>query len=410
MALDQDKLDALRIDRSARAVPRGGVSRWWWLGAALVLLSAVVFWLTQRAQPLLIDAVTVEAPPNGVQGSTVLNASGYVVARRIATVSSKVTGKIVEVLIEEGASVGEDEVLARLDDSTVKARLKLAESQSAAARDRLREIEVRLAEARRNLERARSLREQKLVSASALDTANADVAALRARLAAARGEVRVAEDNVGLARQDLNDLVIRAPFAGVVISKNAQPGEMISPISAGGGFTRTGIGTIVDMDSREIEVDVNEAYINRVYPGQPVDSTLDAYPDASIPGQVINIVPAADRNRATVKVRIAFEQLDDRILPDMGIRVRFLEERQAEQVQTRKAVAFIPGSSIFSEAGKDYVWLIDGNSLEKRAISLASGPSGGSNKREVLSGLRPGQRLAAYPAPEFAEGVEIQIR
>lgn len=406
MPLDQNKLDALRIDRSAKSMPRSGMSKWWWLGAMLVLLAAGLYWFTAREQPLEVRAVTASAPASAGAGSTVLNASGYVVARRLATVSSKVTGKITAVLIEEGASVADNEVLARLDDSTVKVQLALAESQAAAARDGLSEIQVRLAEAERNLERARSLREQNLVSVSALDSATADAAALRARLVVARAEVKVAGDNVALYRQALDDLVIRAPFAGVVISKNAQPGEMISPISAGGGFTRTGIGTIVDMDSREIEVDVNEAYINRVYPGQPVDTVLDAYPNSTIPGKVINIVPTADRNRATVKVRIAFDALDPRILPDMGIRVRFLEEDTGQKAEVSKAVALVPQASVFNEAGKDYVWLIDNGRLEKRAVRLGDARADGV---EVLAGLNPGQRLVAEPRAGLADGAAVTV-
>lgn len=409
MALDQEKLDALRIDRSAKAMPRTGVTGWWLLGAGLVLAVAIYFWFFQGEKAVQVRAVTVEAPSAGNAGSTVLNASGYVVARRLATVSSKVTGKITDVLIEEGASVAAGDVLAKLDDSTAKAQLALARSQAVAARDRLNEIEVRLAESKRTLARVQSLREQNLVSASELDTASADVAALQARLAATRADVRVADDGIALSAQNLDDLTIRAPFAGVVISKNAQPGEMISPISAGGGFTRTGIGTIVDMDSREIEVDVNESYINRVYAGQPVETVLDAYPNAPIPGKVINIVPTADRNRATVKVRIAFDQLDARILPDMGIRVRFLEEEKADAPAASEAVAVIPGKSVFEENGKNYVWLITNGKLEKRAILLGDARTESSDKREVLAGLTPGQRLVAEPADGFEDGDEVEI-
>lgn len=407
MALDQDKLDALRIDRSAKAMPRSGISVWWWLGAALVLAVAIYFWFGQRDKPVAVRTAIVEAPSAAGSSGTVLNASGYVVARRIATVSSKVTGKITEVLIEEGASVAEGDVLARLDDSTVRAQLELARSQAEAARNRLQEIKVRLDEAERNLKRAATLREENLISASELERAEADVAALRARLVAARSDSRVADDSVALSRQDLEDFTIRAPFSGVVISKNAQPGEMISPVSAGGGFTRTGIGTIVDMDSREIEVDVNEAYINRVYPGQPVETVLDAYPDATIPGKVINIVPTADRNRATVKVRISFDQLDNRILPDMGIRVRFLEQEETSEKTISRAVAVIPARSIFTEEGKDYVWLVEGKRLERRAIRLADSRSADINKREVLSGLQPGQSIVAEPTPGLAEGASV---
>jgi RND family efflux transporter MFP subunit len=269
--------------------------------------------------------VLVETPEGAADGA-VLNASGYVVARRLATVSSKVTGRITEVLFEEGGEVSEGQVLARLDPSTAKAEHAVIASSLESARRNLREIEVRLADARKTLARNRSLVERKLVAESVLDGSQADVAALEARLAAARAEVDVARSRLALSQQALDDLQIRAPFSGVVLSKDAQPGEMVSPVSAGGGFTRTGIATIVDMDSREIEVDVNEAYINRVQDEQRVEAVLDAYPEWTIDGRVISIVPTADRQKATVRVRIAFDELDPRILPDMGIKVRFLED------------------------------------------------------------------------------------
>ncbi len=406
MPLDQEKLDALRLDRSATGDHHGGAGKWWLVAGLVLLVGIAGLWVMMADEDLVVRVATAGAPGNNSVSNAVLSASGYVVARRLATVSSKVTGKINEVLIEEGAMVDTGQVLARLDDSTVRARLVLAQSQAAAALDRLREIRVRLEESRRNLERTRSLRERNLVSASALDAASADVAALEARLAAAGAEVRVARDNEALIQQDLDDLVIRAPFTGVVISKNAQPGEMISPISAGGGFTRTGIGTIVDMDSREIEVDVNEAYINRVRPGQPVSAVLDAYPDWDIPAQVINIVPTADRNRATVKVRIAFQQLDDRILPDMGVRVRFLEEQLPAQSAQTDVVALIPTGAVVSIDGKDLVWIVSNGKLERRAIRLGE-PKG--KLTEVLAGLSPGQRVVTQPSPQLEDGAEVSV-
>ena len=240
--------------------------------------------------------------------ASVLDASGYVVARRQATVSAKVTGKVAEVLIEEGMSVKVGQVLATLDASTTTRQLELSQQQAAAARSELAQIKVRLAEAQRSAKRAEQLRTDKLISEAELDTLQSTVAALQAQLDASQSQVNVADANVRVQRQNIDDLTVRAPFAGVVISKDAQPGEMISPISAGGGFTRTGIATIVDMDSREIEVDVNEAFINRVTDGQKAEAVLDAYPDWTLPCHVISIVPAADRQKATVKVRIGFDQ------------------------------------------------------------------------------------------------------
>ena len=261
------------------------------------------------------------------RASTVLNASGYVVPRRVATIASKVTGQIISVAVEEGQRVAAGDVLARLDDAIARAELDLAATRLATARRAEAEIQVRVDEAQRTLERSRTLREQRLTSEADLDAAQANAAALTARLAVAGSEVAVADSAVALARQRLDDTVIRAPFDGVVVSKNAQPGETISPMSSG-GFTRTGIATIVDMASLEIEVDVNEAFINRVSDGQRVEAVLDAYPDWRIPARVISIVPTADRQKATVKVRIGFDTLDPRILPEMGVQVWFLEGDQ----------------------------------------------------------------------------------
>jgi RND family efflux transporter MFP subunit len=271
-----------------------------------------------RAEP--VPAAAASARP-----ATVLNASGYVVPRRVATIASKVTGQIVSVAVEEGQRVAAGDVLARLDDAIARAELELAERRLATARSAEAEIRVRVDEALRTLERSRSLRAQRLASEAELDAADANAAALAARRVVAEREVAVAESAVALARQRLDDTVIRAPFDGVVVSKNAQPGETISPMSSG-GFTRTGIATVVDMSSLEIEVDVNEAFINRVADGQPVEAVLDAYPDWRIPARVISIVPTADRQKATVKVRIGFDALDPRILPEMGVQVWFMEE------------------------------------------------------------------------------------
>jgi RND family efflux transporter MFP subunit len=392
MALDTQSLEALRIDRTASGAryQPSRKRRWWWvLGGAIALATAFAV-LTPRA--IEVSTTRAESADTGGPAGAVLNASGYVVARRIATVSSKVTGRISEVLFEEGATVAQDQVLARLDPATVLVQADLAKRELEASQRNLAEVEVRLREARRNLERAESLRAQELVSETALDAARADVAALTARLSAQQAQRKVAEGGVALRRRDLADLEIRAPFAGVVISKDAQPGETVSPVSAGGGFTRTGIATIVDMDSREVEVDVNESFIGRVRSGQKVEATLDAYPDSPLAARVINIVPTADRQKATVRVRIGFEALDARILPDMGIKVRFLDDAPATSDAATTGRVRVPVSALVRDTGKTFVWTVVSDRLERREVAIASERDGTAT---ISSGVAANDEVVA---------------
>jgi RND family efflux transporter MFP subunit len=404
MPLDKDALDSLRRTPGA-ATPRYDVKpgrrRLWLILAAAAVVVAVVLWRI-LGSPVPVQTVLVESPAAARDGA-VLNASGYVVARRLATVSSKVTGRITEVLFEEGALVSEGQVLARLDAATTQAEHRVAASTLESARRSLREIEVRLADAQKTLDRNRSLVERALVSRSVLDNSEAEVAALQARLAAAGAEVSVAQARLAVSQQALDDLLIRAPFAGVVISKDAQPGETVSPISAGGGFTRTGIATIVDMDSREIEVDVNEAYINRVHDDQRVEAVLDAYPDWKVPGRVIRIVPTADRQKATVRVRIAFDQLDPRILPDMGIKVRFLEER-AEAGETGLKVA---SDAVVRSEGDSIVWVVRDGKVERRRLQLGDEQDG---QVIVLEGLQGGEAVVVNPPRRLRDGAPVELK
>jgi RND family efflux transporter MFP subunit len=404
MALDPNALNSLRLPPGGTPPADGVRTAWlrrrhaWWIAAGAVALALAAYAL--RGAPVEVRTVTAAAPdPSG--RAAVLNASGYVVARRLATVASKVTGRLTDVEIEEGMTVAEGQVLARLDAATTRAAYEVATTQREAAARALREIEVRLADARRTQQRTQELRARSLVAQSAADTADADVNALAARLEASRADVAVAESAVRQRRQDLDDLVIRAPFAGVVISKDAQPGEMVSPISAGGGFTRTGIATIVDMDSREIEVDVNEAFINRVVAGQPAEATLDAYPGEPLPARVINIVPTADRQKATVRVRIAFDRLEPRILPDMGVKVRFLETAAAD---APKAVALVPADAIARDGEATYVWTIDDGRATRRPVRVAAGAA---DPVGVLDGVRPGDVLIANPGSTLREGDRV---
>src|SRR5213595_871488 len=321
MSLDKQTLDELRIDRAP--APKSRRSPWLALFglAAIAAVAGVVWWLN-RPKAAVVRTILVQESASGGQ-KTLLNASGYVTARRQATVSSKVTGKVIEVLVEEGMKIEAGQILARIDSSNVEKGLRLTEAQSESARKALDEIKANLEQAERELVRFTQLAANKVASQSDLDRAEAEAKSLRARLEKQKADIVVSERDVAQWQQQLDDTVIRAPFAGIVTSKNAQPGEMISPMSAGGGFTRTGICTIVDMSSLEIEIDVNESYIHRVESNQPVEATLDAYPNWKISCKVIAIIPTADRQKSTVKVRVGFDKLDPRILPEMSVKVSF---------------------------------------------------------------------------------------
>jgi HlyD family secretion protein len=337
--------------------------------------------------------VAREAIGNGIE-RTVLNASGYVTARRQATVSSKVTGKVTEVHVEEGMKVKEGQVLARLDDTNVKTSLRLAEAQLVSATNLLAETRVRIKEAEQELERQTGLLKNKIGTQADYDHAEAAALALKARLEQQRADVSVAEKQVAYWEQQLDDTIIRAPFSGIVTSKNAQPGEMISPISAGGGFTRTGICTIVDMESLEIEIDVNESYINRVEAGQAVEATLDAYPDWKIPCKVIAIIPTADRQKSTVKVRVGFDKLDPRILPEMSVKVAFREAGGSGPVAGRTVI--VPKAAIHQQDGRSVVLVVQNGKAERRAVTVASTRG---DEVVVSAGVGAGERVVTdWPA------------
>ena len=404
----KQRLDALRIDRGEEPEPRGRGRAFALGAAALVVVAGAAFWLL-RAHPVPVRTATVEESA-GVAGgaAAVLNASGYVTARRQATVSSKVTGKVEEVLVEEGMKVEAGQVLARLDDRQARLALRLSEAQLDAARKAVTETEALLREARLRQERIRKLVAEGVSSAAEWDAVEAEADALAARIEAQRGQATAVEREVALARQLLDDTVIRAPFAGVAISKNAQPGEIISPMSAGGGFTRTGISTVVDMTSLEIEVDVNEAYIQRVANGQAVTATLDAYPDAPYPAHVITTIPAADRQKATVTVRIGFDRLDERILPDMGVKVAFLAEPVGGEAAAARPAVRVARSALRGSRGEEFVFVVGADAtLERRAVKLAAG---GGDPAGVLAGLAAGERVVIEGPAELAAGSRVAER
>ena len=397
-------LDQLRIDRS-EAPATGARPLKWFLLIALAGGAGFVLWFFEFPGSDGVPAVgtaVAQAAPAVAAGPSVLDATGYVVARRQATVSSKATGKVVEVLIEEGVVVEEGQLLARLDDSIPRAQLELADSQLEAARRYLRELDVQLRQARLDLERTEELAGRQLASRADLDRNRLSVEGLLARLESARQDIVVAERSAAVQRRVVDDMQIRAPFAGIVVAKAAQPGEMISPVSAGGGFTRTGICTIVDMDSLEVEVDVNEAYINRVYGGQPVRVALNAWPEDGYAAEVIAIIPAADRNKATVRVRIGFIERDARVLPDMGVRVAFLEDRATVRPLQKPVGVLVPGASVAEDGGGAYVMVVAGDRVERRPV--VRGRSQGGRVR-IVSGLDTGERVVADLADALLAGL-----
>jgi RND family efflux transporter MFP subunit len=404
--MEKPSLDQLRIERSPEKPAKSSRKRLAVVTVVVMLAIVAVGYYAVFKPGSEIEVKTATARAlQGQSATTVLNASGYVTARRQATVSSKFTGRVTEVLIEEGMRVEQGQVLARLDDSNIRASYMLAEAQWISTQRGLNETQTLLDEALVNFERNSRLVEQDLASEQELDRSRALSGTLAAQLERKKADVEVAARQLDIYRIQLEDTVIRAPFAGVVVAKNAQPGEMISPVSAGGGFTRTGIGTIVDMTSLEIEIDVNEAYINRVTEGQGVMATLDAYPDWDIPCHVIAIIPTADRQRATVEVRVGFDELDPRILPDMGVKVAFQEVESSRADSSRPAGVLIPQSAIRRIDGTDYVFVVEQGQVERRAVAAADTRG---DDRLIASGLTHGERVVLDAPPEVVDGISVQ--
>lgn len=397
-------LDALRIDRTQ--VPSGTGRGWWWLLLVLVLVVAGgAAWWFVRGNGISVKTATarLQGAANG-NGRTLLNASGYVTTRLKATVSSKITGKVAEILVEEGMKVEKDQILGRLDSSNVESGLALAEAQLAAARLNLAETEPQAKFAAAELQRLTALDAPRSVSLTELGKAEAEAGMLRAKLERQRAEVLVAERQVDQWQQQVDDTIIRAPFAGVVTSKDSQPGEMISPMSAG-GFTRTGICTMVDMASLEIEVDVGESFINRVKVGQAVVATLDAYPEWKIPCHVLAIIPTADRQKATVKVRVGFEKLDPRILPEMGVKVAFQGEESAAPEVAANAVA-VPKEAVQSRDGRDIAWVVKDGRVERRAVTVVQS---NASETTLSAGLSPGETIVLNPPSNLTDGCAVTV-
>jgi len=361
-----------------------------------------------RNQTPAVEVVTAQKPDIGGR-SAILNASGYVTPRRRATIAAKITGRVTGVFFDEGTHVHQGQLLARLDDSDTRRALDSAKADRDASQAAIADFQVQLRLAEIQLQRAEALRKAGVQSQEQLDTSSAAAESLRAKIGLAKQQVQSSEARIREAQQAVDNCVISAPYDGIVVSKDAQVGEMVSPISAGGGFTRTGIATIVDMTSNEIEVDVNEAYIARVKDRQKVTAILDAYPNWEIPSHVRTVIPTADRQKATVKVRISFDKLDPRILPDMGIKVTFLSDQPVKKVDAMAPVvaALLPNEAVHDQNGKKIVFLLKNDKLERRAVSVG-GTQG--TQTEILSGIVAGDAVVVKGPANMQDGLAVQIK
>lgn len=366
----QEKIKGLKIDRSSQKTRSNAWIPWTLLGTVFIVLAgAVAYWFVIQPNSLLVVKASVARTVQfSSDQESVLEGTGYVVARRQTTVSSKTTGKVSQVYIEEGMRVSEGQLLATLDDRLQRDQLVLAEAQHEESLASLLELDVQIKQARQDLDRKQELVERSLISVDDVDQSQLRLDGFLAQKTRAEKGIEVSEAALVVQKQQLEDMKIKAPFDGIVIAKAAQPGEMISPVSGGGGFTRTGICTIVDMDSIEVQVDVNEKFINRVTPDQPVTVTLNSYPDTRLPAEVIAIIPTADRARATVRVRIRLLEKDDRVLPDMGVSVSFLEQGTTVQRETLPSGIEIAATALLYDGDQAYVWVIEEDSTISKTV------------------------------------------
>lgn len=402
-----DLLHQLRIDRGQRDDDGARRPRWPWIAGVVVLLlvAAGVALYFARGRAVEVQAATAVAPTANSDAGAVLQATGYVVARREATVSAQITGTLTEVLIEEGEHVKKGQVLARLDDSGYKAALDAARAQYAAAQAQAGQARAQLNQAEHDATRQDAIAARGLVSKQSAEQARTQAVTDRAGLFAAQRNAQAAAAQVQSAQVNYDYTVVRAPFDGVITDKAAQVGEIVSPFSAGGGFTRTGVATIVDMDSLEVDVDVNESYISRVKPDMPAEAVLDAYPDWKIPAHVIAIIPSADRSKATVKVRIALDKKDPRVIPEMGVRVSFLDQRPKNG--SAPSGVLVPKTAIVQRDSKSVVFVIDEDRAKQMQVKTGADFN---DLKQITAGLSAGTQVIVQPPADLADGARVEIK
>src|SRR5215468_11638679 len=400
----QHDLSSLRIGDAQRKNSNTG-KRLGLAALVVLVLGAATFagFRLRNRKPVVEVAAATKAEIGG--RAALLNASGYVTPRRRATIAAKITGRVTSVQFDEGTRVAAGQILATLDDSDAQRALASAKADRDASRAAIADFEVQLRNANIQLKRAQDLYAAGVQTQEALDNARTTADSLKAKIDLAKQQVSSAEARIGEAQQNVDNCTIRAPFAGMVVSKDAQVGEMVSPNSAGGGFTRTGIATIVDMSSLEIEVDVNESYIARVTPGQPVTAVLDAYPDWQMPAKVRTVIPTADRQKATVKVRATFDRLDPRILPDMGVKVTFLGEERSAPTEAGRVL--VSRAALVEDGGTTAVFVHRDGKVERRAVRI--GQARGSDQ-EIVAGLSDGEQVVTTGAKALRDGQSVRVK
>ena len=406
--IDANLLKELRIEGNQREADGGGPPRWLWpvLGVLVaVAIAAAGAWWFFASRPVAVQTAIATSPAQGASGSAVLQATGYVTARRRATVSTQITGTLTEVLIEEGDHVQKGQVLARLDDNALRAGLNVAQANVQSALSQVSQAQAQLVQAQADEKRQSELVASGMVTKQSAEQARTTVALDAAQLDTRRREADGASAQLAQARVNFDYAVVRAPFSGVITEKAAQVGEIVSPLSAGGGFTRTGVGTIVDMDSLEVDVDVNEAYIGQVKADMPAEAVLDAYPDWKIPAHVIAIVPTADRGKATVKVRVALEQKDVRLVPDIGVRVSFLAQKQAPAATAPPRGVLVPAQAVAERDGRAAVFVVrDGKALLRRVTPAAVDVG---TMKLLPDSVDAGDRVILSPPATLADGAAV---
>jgi RND family efflux transporter MFP subunit len=408
--IDANLLNQLRIQGDDRE-DQGGAPRWLWptVGAAVIvvaLAAGAAYWFF-NARAIAVQTATAVAPSAGGAAGAVLQATGYITARRQATVSTQITGTLTQVLIEEGDHVQKGQILARLEDSSLRAGLNVAQANIQSAQAQVAHAQAQLTQATADSRRQDELVASGMVSKQAAEQARTAVATFAAQLDARRREADAARAQLASAQVNYDYTYVRAPFAGVVTAKAAQVGEIVSPLSAGGGFTRTGVGTIVDMDSLEVGVDVNESFIGQVKADMPAEAVLDAYPDWKVPAHVIAIVPSADRGKATVKVRVALEQKDARMVPDMGVRVSFLGSKPTATAQAPKGV-LVPSQAVVQRDGQSVVFVVIDSKAAQRGVKPA--PQDVGTMKLLPDAVKVGERVILSPPPSLRDGTEVSIK
>jgi len=408
--IDANLLNELRIGDQHRENEGGGAPRWVWPTLAvvvLVVLLAGAAWWFFAARPIAVQTAVASAPGAGTAAGAVLQATGYITARRQATVSTQITGTLTQVLIEEGDRVQKGQVIARLEDSALRAGLNVAQANISSAQAQVAQAQAQLTQATADMRRQDELAASGMLSKQAAEQARTVVASYAAQLEARRREADATRAQLAQAQVNFDYTIVRAPFAGVVTVKAAQVGEIVSPLSAGGGFTRTGVGTIVDMESLEVDVDVNEAYIGQVKADMPAEAVLDAYPDWKVPAHVIAIVPSADRGKATVKVRVALEQKDARMVPDMGVRVSFLGSKPTAAPTRAPKGVLVPPQAVAQRDGQSVVFVVSDGKVQQRVVKPAAQDVG--SMKLLPDAVKPGERVVLSPPAALHDGAEVRI-